>query len=108
MDTRNNLNYNTLIFDVILYKSDIYDLILDDSEITLDIKKPREIEYYDIEVIKTVPFDVKLDYSQYYDFELVNNHINYFPEEILTELGNEILTELGEFIMTEDDVYIIY
>lgn len=108
MDTLNNLNYNSIVFDVILYKSDCYDIELVEPEITIGLKNSYEINYYDIDIVKTIPYDLKLVTSDYYDFELVTDFTNYFNEEILTDLGNEILTEYSEFLMTEDDSYIIY
>ena len=108
MNAINNLNDNSLIFDVILCKSYCYDFTLVVPEITIETKKTYKSQSYDIELVKEIPFDLKLELSEYHDFELVTDFGNYFSEEILTDFGNEILTELGEFIMTEDDVYIIY
>jgi len=52
--------------------------------------------------------DVVLDSSQYYDFELADNSIDYISYETYPVLESYVLTEDGFILITEDNINLIY
>ena len=67
-------------------------------------------EYYDYELVENVigKIDAVLDYSEYYDYTLGNNSLDYIYYETFVALGNYIITEDRYIIKTEDNYYLEY
>jgi hypothetical protein len=65
-------------------------------------------EYYDYELVENVigKIDATLDYSEYYDYTLGDNTLDYIYYETFTVVGNYILTE-DNFIITTEDNYLL-
>lgn len=66
-------------------------------------------EYYDYVLVEDIigKIDVALDYSEYYDYTLGNNTLDYIYHESFA-VGNYMLTEDGEIILTENNYTLEY
>lgn len=65
-------------------------------------------EFYDYELVENVlgKVDAVLDYSEYYDYEVGDNALDYIYYETFAIVGNYILTE-DSFIITTEDNYLL-
>lgn len=65
-------------------------------------------EFYDYELVENVlgKVDAVLDYSEYYDYEVGDNSLDYIYYETFPLAGCYILTESGCVIITENNCYI--
>jgi len=78
--------------------------ILKHGSTKLDIQLDYS-DYYDYELVENVlgKIDITLDYSEYYDYQLGDNNLDYIYYETFISIGNYILTEDNFIIATEDN-----
>jgi hypothetical protein len=74
-------------------------------DLTLDFS-----EYYDYELVENIlgKVDAVLDYSEYYDYTLGDNILDYIYYETFVIAGNYIQTEDEYIIITEDNYLLEY
>ena len=66
--------------------------------------------FYDFELLKEswVVLDVVLDSSEYYDYELGENTMDYIYKEIFVIVGNYLITEDDYIFTTHNNYNILY
>lgn len=65
-------------------------------------------EYYDYDLVENVlgKVDITLDYSEYYDYTLGDNALDYIYYETFVTIGDYLITE-DNFIITTEDNYLL-